>query len=120
MLTAAADLSGSLFLDARPSREFRAFAKIKGDVRLTESPLDPNIALHELFADFTLADKAFFRLGKQTVNWGVGHFFSPADIINVGRIDPENPEAEREGPVALGLHLPSGRNNFYTYRSSTV
>lgn len=110
-----ADLSGSLFLDARPSREFRAFAKIKGDVRLTESPLDPNIALHELFADFTLADKAFFRLGKQTVNWGVGYFFSPADIINVGRIDPENPEAEREGPVALGLHLPSGRSNFYTY-----
>ena len=102
------DLDGSLFLDARPSRDFRAFAKVKGDVRLTESPLDPNLRLHELFADFVLGDRAFFRVGKQTINWGVGYFFSPADIINVGRIDPENPEAEREGPVALRLNLPCG------------
>ncbi|HEY8506291.1 MAG TPA: hypothetical protein VIL46_17015, partial [Gemmataceae bacterium] len=109
-----ADLAGSLFFDARPSRNFRAFAKIKADVRLTETPLDPSAALHELFVDFDL-DSVFFRLGKQTVNWGVGYFFSPADIINAGRIDPENPEAEREGPVALRLHLPSGRNNFYAY-----
>src|SRR5690606_34381728 len=107
-----ADLAGSLFLDARPSRNLRAFAKIRGEVRLTETPLDPNVALHELFVDFDLSETAFLRLGKQTVEWGVGYFFSPADIINVGRIDPENPETEREGPVALRLHVPSGRDNF--------
>lgn len=110
-----ADLGGSLFLDARPSRDFRAFAKVKGDALLTKSPIKPDIRLHELFADVSLGSRAFLRAGKQTVNWGVGYFFSPADIINIGRIDPENPEAEREGPVAVRLHLPSGRNNLYAY-----
>lgn len=111
----SADVSGSLFVDARPSRSFRAFAKVKGDVRLTESPVEPDLRLHELFVDFDLDDRMFFRAGKQTINWGVGYFFSPADIVNVGRIDPENPEAEREGPIALRLHLPAGRNNWYAY-----
>lgn len=110
-----ADLAGSLFLDYRPSLDFRAFAKLKGNVRLTESPLEPNAKLHELFTDFTVGERAFFRVGKQTVNWGVGYFFSPADIINTGRIDPEDPEAEREGPVAVRLHVPAGRNNYYAY-----
>lgn len=109
------DFSGSLFLDYRPSLDFRTLAKVKGDARLTESPVEPNVTLHELFADFTLGERAFFRVGKQTVNWGVGFFFSPADIINIGRIDPENPEADREGPVAVRVHMPAGRNNYYTY-----
>lgn len=111
----SADVRGSLYFDARPSRNFRAFGKVKGDVSLTETPLDPNISLHELFVDFDLADRAFFRVGKQTINWGVGYFFSPADIVNVGRIDPENPELEREGPVALRLNVPASRNNLYAY-----
>lgn len=109
------DLNGSVFFDARPNRHFRAFGKVKGDVSLTDSPLDPNLRLHELFVDFDIGDRAFFRVGKQTINWGVGYFFSPADIVNVGRIDPENPELEREGPVALRLNLPWNRNNLYAY-----
>lgn len=109
-----ADLAGTLFVDARPSRNFRAFAKVKGDVRLAESPAQSDLRLHELFVDVE-EGRLFYRIGKQTIHWGVGYFFSPADIVNVGRIDPENPEAEREGPVALRLHLPSGRSNFYAY-----
>ncbi|HPU65673.1 MAG TPA: hypothetical protein PLW89_07580, partial [Limnochordia bacterium] len=45
----------------------------------------------------------------------VGYFFSPADIINIGRIDPLDPEAEREGPVTLKVHYPKGSSNFYLY-----
>src|SRR5690606_16561378 len=84
-------------------------------VDLDESGPQSKIWLHELFADFDVGDRAFFRVGKQTVNWGVGYFFSPADIINIGRIDPEEPEAEREGPVAVRIHLLAGRVNYDVY-----
>lgn len=109
------DAAGSFFVDYRPNLDFRAFAKLKGDVRLAEGPSEPGVSLHELFVDFTLGERVFVRAGKQTVNWGVGYFFSPADIINIGRLDPEAPEAEREGPVAVRVHLPAGRNNYYAY-----
>lgn len=114
--TFGARLSGSLFADARPRRDFRVFAKGKGSAALSDGgPEGPAFRLHELFADFSLGERAFVRAGKQTVNWGVGYFFSPADIINIGRIDPEDPEAEREGPIALRLNVPRGRNNLYAY-----
>ena len=45
----------------------------------------------------------------------MGYFFSPADIVNIGRIDPLDPEAEREGSVALKIHYPKGSNNYYLY-----
>lgn len=106
---------GTLYLDARPRRDVRAFVKLKGDGVWAEENADAEVMLHELFADFVLGERAFFRVGKQTVTWGVGYFFSPADVINVGRIDPEDPEAEREGPVAVRLHVPSGRSNWYGY-----
>lgn len=111
----SADAAGTLFLDARPNRNFRAFAKIKGDAAWTNDRFASRVKLHELFSDFVIGDRAFVRLGKQTINWGVGYFFSPADIVNIGRIDPENPEAEREGPMALRVNVPWGRNNLYAY-----
>jgi hypothetical protein len=40
------------------------------------------------------------------VTWGVGYFFSPADIINLERVDPEDPERDREGPVSLRIQVP--------------
>lgn len=106
---------GTLFVDARPSRDFRAFAKVKGDGVWTDDKSDAAVRLHELFADFVVGERAFFRVGKQTVTWGVGYFFSPGDVINIGQIDPENPDAEREGPVAIRLNVPAGRNNWYGY-----
>lgn len=108
---------GSLYVDARPRRDFRAFAKLKGSGAWREGAGDADVtaALHELFVDVDHKDRAFFRIGKQTVTWGVGYFFSPADVINVGRINPEDPEAEREGPVAVRLHVPDGRTNWYGF-----
>ena len=37
----------------------------------------------ELFSDFQFRDTLFFRAGKQTINWGVGYFFSPADLLYI-------------------------------------
>ncbi len=104
-------LNGSIFVDARPRPDFRLFAKARAEA----NPSTPLLQLHELFADFNLDERVFFRGGKQQISWGVGYFFSPADIVNIGRLDPENPEADREGPVALKVNLPVGSNNYYVH-----
>ena len=77
----------------------------------------PSIKVKELFTDFSFNDKVFFRFGKHAVKWGVGYFFSPADVINLGSIDPEDPTKDREGPVSLRVQIPftGTQNNLYMY-----
>jgi hypothetical protein len=108
----ASRLAADLFFDARPERDFRVFGKVKAAY---EYPYDWDIGIFELFADFQYEDLLFFRAGKQTVQWGVGYFFSPADVLNLVSIDPEDPEAEREGPIAVKTHLPFTAHNAYLY-----
>jgi hypothetical protein len=82
----------------------------------------PELTLFELFSDFNWDNTVFFRMGKQTVNWGVGYFFSPADIISLTPIDVEDPEAEREGPLALKANIPIDIHNIdlYLISGSTI
>lgn len=108
-------LGSQLYLDARPDPNFRAFGKAGLKYNVTEDKDPLKVKLLELFADFNYDNRVFFRAGKQNVKWGVGYFFSPADIVNIGRIDPLYPEAEREGSVALKIHYPKGSNNYYLY-----
>ena len=107
-----ADLSTRLFLDARPTSDFRFL--LKGDANYsTGAGLD--FALREMFADIDILDTVFLRAGKQTINWGVGPFFSPANLVNLERIDPESPEEELAGPVALKGQLPIDTSNLTGY-----
>ncbi|MCD6396473.1 MAG: hypothetical protein J7L71_02950 [Spirochaetaceae bacterium] len=115
------DLGASVFLDARPDEDTRVFIKTEisspfytttaGDGRKFEDI----VSIIEVFADFNWNKQVFFRAGKQTVNWGVGHFFSPADLLSLSRIDPENPDADLDGPIALKVNYPSKLNNYYFY-----
>jgi hypothetical protein len=105
-------LATDLFFDARPERTFRVFGKVKAAYQYPE---DWEVEIFELFSDFQFQDLLFFRVGKQTVQWGVGYFFSPADVLNLVSIDAEDPEAEREGPIALKTQLPFGAHNAYLY-----
>ena len=111
------DLGAVLYLDARPNRDFRVFAKGKADYETPDNdqPAEFAFTLFELFADFHWDDRVFFRAGKQRADWGVGRFFSPADLISLVTIDPLDPDAEREGPVALKVHAPIGVHNGYLY-----
>ena len=116
----ATDLGATLFLDARASETFRVFGKVKVDY--VPDPDDPDgeafrfdTTIFELFSDFQLGDGVFFRVGKQRADWGVGRFFSPADLISLVTIDPNNPDAEREGPVAVKAQAPLGVHNVYLY-----
>ena len=119
-----AAVEGDLFFDARPERDFRVFGKLRAafgydsEALSATPPQDPwrwDLRVFELFSDFQFRDRVFFRMGKHTIHWGVGYFFSPADVFNLVSIDPEDPEAEREGPVSLKIQVPFGPHNAYLY-----
>ena len=79
-----------------------------------------DLTVYELFSDFSYRDRIFFRFGKHTIQWGVGYFFSPADVLNLTAVDAEDPTAEREGPVSLKAQLPFGIHNAYLYVITNV
>ncbi len=118
--------SGTLFFDARPEEDFRVYGKMKAaypfatsaDSDGRKNAVDvPNLQVFELFADWNWNDALFLRFGKHTIKWGVGYFFSPADVLNLSAIDPEDPTAQREGPVSLRLHysVPGTQTNIWAY-----
>lgn len=73
------------------------------------------LSVFELFADFNWGERAFFRFGKHTISWGVGFLFSPADVLNLTSIDPQNPDGDIEGPVSLRTRVPFGQNSATVY-----
>ncbi len=91
-------LSTDLYLDARPDRSNRVFAKVR-----LEWPFDSGdrVKLFELFTDFRLGDYLSFRFGKQVATWGYSRFYQIADVFSLQPKDPTNPTLELEGPVAL-------------------
>lgn len=106
-------LGTDIFFDARPSSELRVFFKFRTEYPFNTTELvgtsiieKVSFVVRELYTDVTLDKSILFRFGKQTVNWGVGRFFSPADVIALVPIDPQNPDAEREGPLALRMSAP--------------
>jgi hypothetical protein len=114
------DMSATLYLDARPDADIRFFTKASVNYPFTENEdedwsFDDIIQINEMFSDFNIGESLFLRAGKQTINWGVGRYFSPADLLNLTEIDPEDPDAELEGPLSVKMHLPVESNNFYLY-----
>ena len=116
------DLGATVFLDARPADDFRVFGKVDLSYPFTTDAdaqpareFDDIVRVTELFSDFSIGDALFLRGGKHTITWGVGYFFSPADVLNLTAIDPEDPDAEREGPVSLRVNLPIDFHNLYLY-----
>lgn len=133
-------LGTTLFFDARPTDGARFLGSVKASwpfettktfltgatysgtpsphvTTTADSIKQVNLSIFELFSDFDWNDAAYFRFGKQTVTWGVGYFFSPADVLNLAAIDPESPGAQREGPVTLraNVPLPGGQHNLWAY-----
>lgn len=79
-----------------------------------------DLSVYELFSDFSYADRLFFRFGKHTIQWGVGYFFSPADVLNLSAVNAQDPTADREGPVSLRAQFPFGLHNAYLYIITNV
>lgn len=126
-------IGANLFFDARPVQDLKLYGKfvfgfpfeksLNGAAVApppsppgTAAPVtvngSPNIKIWELYTDFSAKDIAFFRFGKHTVKWGTGYFYSPADVINISRINPQKPTADREGPVSLRTHIPIPKTQY--------
>ena len=109
-------IRGDLFFDARPQPDFRVFGKLRTSyMSALPDSWDWELQVFELFSDFQFRDRLYFRMGKHTIRWGVGWFFSPADVLNLVSIDPEDPQAEREGPISLKAQAPFRAHNAYLY-----
>lgn len=103
---------GDLFADARPKDDLRFFVKGRLTYPYTQTQA---FELREALTDFQPAEDWFVRSGKQTANWGLGYYFSPGNLLDFTPIDPENPTAERTGPLAVKIQKPLGENNYYLY-----
>ena len=109
------DLGATVFLDARPADDFRVFGKVDLSYPFTTDEdsqpprgFDDIVSVRELFSDFTLGDVLFLRGGKHTIAWGVGYFFSPADVLNLTSIDPDDPGSRARG-AGVAARQPADR-----------
>ncbi|MBQ0165607.1 MAG: hypothetical protein KBT02_00685 [Treponema sp.] len=125
-MTISPAISADISLDARPSDTLRMYTKFSlgypfqttgtsagGSVTVSDF-----LNVKEMFTDFSLADRAFFRFGLHTVSWGTGYFFSPcSDMINSGKIDPENADEQVDGSLNLRTQIifPGSQNCLWLY-----
>lgn len=118
--------SALLSVDARPTQELRMYTKFGISYPYTMGLFYNNggisitnwFKLKELFTDFSIADRAFFRFGLHTVTWGTGLFFSPvSDMINTSSINPEDTSAQVEGSLNLRTQItfPDSQNCLWLY-----
>ncbi len=105
------ELSGNLKLDARPNVDYRVLLNLDYSATADGS----SSLLREAFADFDLDNQLFIRAGQQTLQWGVGYFYSPADTLSQDSIDANDPDQDRIGTMAAKIHKPKGTANYYAY-----
>ena len=79
-------LESTLNLDVRPAPYLRFYGSFgvsspyttEAGIELGFSP----VLVDELFLDYTLAERLYFRLGKQSMTWGQGRLFNPGDFVS--------------------------------------
>ena len=81
-------MEGALKLDYRPVSSLRLYGNFTVNSPYVDPahPEDTSISfspvlVDELFLDYTLAEKLFFRAGKQEITWGQGRLFNPGDFL---------------------------------------
>jgi hypothetical protein len=106
---------GDAYVDARLLRGFRAFANVEWDLDAGRGD-SAAFRVPETFLDANLGRKAWFRVGKQVLQWGPGYFFNPTDLINVERKTLARRLGSREGVFGAKAHVPFGtRANLYAF-----
>ena len=91
-------MSSNFTLDYNISKNFRVLQKI------SVAYPNFNFVFNEFFADYTLYDFLFFRLGMQKIKWGESRNYSFANLPN--RL-PDNYEGDKQ-TIALKLSMPIG------------
>lgn len=76
------ELSAQVFVDARPKDYLRFYLDV-GTSLEKENLEFPSPEISELFVDYTLNDTVFFRVGKQSITWGLGQVLgNPGNILS--------------------------------------
>jgi hypothetical protein len=70
--------------------------------------------LSEFYLYFDIAKTVFIKLGNQINSWGASFFWTPADFINLERINTEAVLDIRTGIPALKIHIPFMGANLFT------
>lgn len=113
--------SGTMLSTSQWAAKVQGMPAFGGSQTLSEAvplTLSDFLQVKEMFTDFSLADRAFFRFGLHTVSWGTGYFFSPcSDMINSGKIDPENADEQVDGSLNLRTQIifPGSQNCLWLY-----
>ncbi len=103
---------GNAALDVRLLRNYKAFAELEwsfspsGAALAADSGTDFRVP--EMFLDANIRRRAYFRVGKQVLQWGRNAFFNPTDLINVERRTFFRRIGSREGVYGAKAHVPFG------------
>jgi len=116
--TALTDLLvGSVELDSRMTNGTKVFGDLEVDyIPTLDSAQRYSLFLRELFLDVNIDRKAYFRIGKQVLQWGRCFFWNPTDLINVERKSFVDKIGSREGTFGAKMHVPfSTKYNVYAF-----
>ena len=105
---------GTMLFDARLKNGVKAFGNLEASYnpRLQQS----TATLRELFVDFNIADRVYFRTGKQVLQWGRCYLWNPTDLVNVEKVPFVPKIGSREGAYGLKFHIPFGtKYNIYGF-----
>lgn len=106
-----------IFLDIRHPKQIKTFLDLNL-LYLTSVTGNANMAVtvKELFLDFNLAEKTYFRIGKQFINWGTTYFWNPVDFVNSNRRNFFSLNAIRGGTSGIRMHVPdTWERNLYFF-----
>ncbi len=79
---AGAYSKATISFDARPDPTIRIFGRLKTEMDSdTGSDVWSMLYFDELYCDYNLLDKSFFRVGKFYMTWGQGRLFRPANFM---------------------------------------
>jgi hypothetical protein len=102
-------LVGSVEVDARLPNETKVYGNLEVDYfPAFDSTNRYAISLRELFLDVNANRRAYFRIGKQVLQWGRCYFWNPTDLVNVERKTFIEKIGAREGVLGAKAHVPFG------------
>lgn len=99
-------INGTGYLDVRLPDNDKAF----GEFNASYDPVGQTsqYAMPELFVDFNIDRKIYFRTGKQVVQWGRCYLWNPTDLVNVEKKSFVDKITPREGTYGIKAHAPFG------------
>jgi len=101
-------------IDVRMKNDIKAFADVETSYFAQSRTTTYDV--RELFFDFNLDRKVYFRTGKQVLQWGRCYLWNPTDLINIEKLPFIRKIGNREGAYGMKFHVPFGaKENIYGF-----